>query len=114
MCSSDLAPAPPATPTRAEIAAIQREIQRAWIAPQGAAEVRALEVDLRVALDADGFVVAVATVDQARKARDPAFRRAADSAEAAVRNASPLPVPRDKASFFKQFVLRFEPPRQVN
>lgn len=100
---------PPSSPSRAEITAIQQKISRAWVPPAGA-DVRGLLIDLRVALDRDGTVLAVQTVDQARVARDDLFRRAAASAEAAVWRASPLPVPRDKAAFFKQFVLRFAPP----
>ncbi len=103
-------PAQPAQPTRAEIEAIQRKLQNAWVPPANAADVRRLQIDLRVALDSDGTVLAVSTVDQARLSRDALFRSAAASAEAAVWRASPLPVPRDKAAFFKAFVLSFVPP----
>jgi colicin import membrane protein len=103
-------PAAPAQPTRAEVAAIQRKVQNAWIPPPDAADVRRLQIDLRVALNSDGAVLAVRTVDQPRLLNDEVFRQAAESAEAAVWRASPLPVPRDKAQFFKQFTLRFAPP----
>ncbi len=97
-------------PTRREIEAIQRKVQRAWAPPAGPGDVRGLQIDLRVGLDSDGTVLLVQTVDRARLAADPLFRRAAESAEAAVWRASPLPVPLDKIQFFKQFVLRFAPP----
>jgi membrane protein involved in colicin uptake len=99
-----------APPTRAEISAIQLKIQRAWVAPADADAVRGLEVDLRVALESDGTVLDVRTIDQVRLAADRLYRAAAQSAEAAVRRASPLPVPRDKFQFFKQFTMRFVPP----
>src|SRR5262245_50203619 len=102
----------PAQPTRAEIEAIQRKVQNAWLPPANAADVRRLQIDLRVALDSDGTVLDVQTVDRARLASDELFRRAAESAEAAVWRASPLPVPRDKAAFLKSFVMRFAPPPQ--
>jgi hypothetical protein len=44
---------------------------------------------------------------------DSFWQAAADSARRAVRLASPLPIPRDKASQFQDFVLVFNPKQMI-
>ncbi|MBI3706485.1 MAG: TonB C-terminal domain-containing protein [Proteobacteria bacterium] len=100
---------PQLPPSMSEIDAIRQHIQQYWNPPVGAREAQNLVIDLRVAVDLDGSVRDVQIIDQARVNRDEFFRAAAESAERAVRRASPLPVPRDKYDQFRVFTLGFSP-----
>lgn len=89
--------------------AIRRHVEQYWNPPVGAREAHDLVVEVRVWLDPDGSVRDVRTIDDGRKQRDEFFRAAAESAERAVRRASPLPVPREKHDQFKVIILGFSP-----
>ncbi len=108
--SSSNAPSNPTQPlTMSEQDAIRQHVERFWNPPVGARDAQDLVVEVRVWVDPDGTVRDVRIIDQGRVARDEFYRAAAESAERAVRRASPLPVPRDKYDQFKVMVLGFSP-----
>lgn len=69
-------------------------------------------VVLRVSCSSDGTVVDAREIDKPANA-GPAWEAAAAGARRAVRLASPLPIPRDKASQFQDFVLEFNPKQMI-
>jgi len=104
------APSNPSQPlSMTEQDAIRQHIERFWNPPVGARDAESLVIEVRVWLDPDGTVRNVQTLDQARKNRDEFYRAAAESAERAVKMASPLPVPRAKHDQFKTLILGFSP-----
>jgi hypothetical protein len=92
-----------------EIDAIRRQIERCWNVPAGARDAKDLVVDIRVALAPDGEVISATPVDQARMARDPFYRVAAESAQRAVLTCSPLSMPQKSYEIWKDLLLTFDP-----
>ncbi len=84
-------------------ALIRQAVSREWLRPTGSPN--DLKATFRVRTIPSGDVVMVETV---KTSGDPVFDR---SAEAAIRRASPLPVPRDADSYeaFREFNFEFDP-----
>src|SRR5262249_3336149 len=81
----------------AEIRAVQEHVARFWYPRALSQGMRGQDfaVTVLVTVDADGTVREARAVDQTRVLQDPLYRQLADSAERAVRQASPLPVSHD-------------------
>jgi colicin import membrane protein len=82
---------------------IQRQVERNWLLPYGS--LPGLSCVLRITLTTEGKVL---DVQLTRSSGDPSFDR---SAIAAVRRASPLPVPPDPEvrAVFQSFNFKFTP-----
>lgn len=106
-----LRPAPGGTPVvfTDEAEAIGRKVLQAWAPPSpGAAAIDAV-IQVRVAVDRDGTVLGVRTVDEARMNRDPTYKQWAESLEDAIVRASPLPIPAERYEQFRLMILPFNP-----
>jgi outer membrane biosynthesis protein TonB len=88
---------------------IRQQIYPHWSIPGGVAEAENLVVELRIQLREDGTVTDVQILDSARLQRDPLYRAAAESARRAVRLASPLKIPPNRAELLRSLRLRFNP-----
>ena len=65
-------------------------------------------VKLKIFTNPDGSVVKVEILDVASYQKDPIYRAAADSARRAVKDCSPLPLPKNKYDLFKVFTYNFD------
>jgi hypothetical protein len=88
---------------------IRRQIYPHWSILGGMVEAENLIVDLRLQISEDGTVTDIQILDKARFQRDPLYRVAAESAQRAVRLASPLKIPPHRAELFRSLRLRFNP-----
>ncbi len=79
-----------------------------WQIPAGAQDADKMVVKLRISLQEDGSVTGVQIEGKPSDA-NVAWTAMADSAMRAVRLASPLPIPRDKADQFRSFTITFSP-----
>jgi hypothetical protein len=95
--------------TQSEKDALYRQITRNWILPGGAEHVEDVVVQLRIQVAPDRSVRRVIIQDQARLERDPTFRVVAESAYRAVERSSPLQLPPDKYTLWRDLVLNFSP-----
>ena len=95
-----------------EMDAIRAHVSKFWNIPAGAKDAANLIVEIRVTLMPDGTVTDAQVVNRPMLA-DSFWQAAADSARRAVRLASPLPIPRDKYSQFRDFVLVFNPKQMI-
>src|SRR5690606_21483898 len=94
--------------TMSEEDALRRQIERCWNVPAGARDGQDLIVEVRVSLNQDGSVRAASASPSARMG-DPFYRAAAESAVRAVHRCSPLLVPPDKYSLWREMTLTFNP-----
>jgi outer membrane biosynthesis protein TonB len=94
--------------TMSEEDALRRQIERCWNVPAGARDGQDLIVEVRVSLNQDGSVRDVRAAPSPRMS-DPFYRAAAESAVRAVQRCSPLNVPPDKYSSWKEMTLTFNP-----
>jgi hypothetical protein len=94
-----------------EMDALVRQLAQCWNIPAGARDAQNLNVDIRIQVNPDRTVRGIQIVDQARYASDAFFHAAADSAVRALRSpaCSPLQLPPDKASVWKDMVIGFNP-----
>ena len=82
-------------------------------APYAANELNKI-INLKIFTNPDGSVVNVQIIDVAFYKKDPVYRAAADSARRAVKDCSPLPLPKNKYDLFKICLLYTSPsPRDV-
>ncbi|MFN4090086.1 MAG: hypothetical protein ACK4QW_13745 [Alphaproteobacteria bacterium] len=95
--------------TLSEEDALRRQIERCWSVPSGARDGRDLIVEVRVSLNPDGSVRDARAVQSPRMASDPFYRAAAESAVRAVQRCSPLNVPPNKYSVWREMTLTFNP-----
>jgi hypothetical protein len=95
--------------TQAERDALYRQITRNWILPAGAEGIEDVVVQLRIVVGPDRGVRQIIYQDRARMERDPTFRAVAESAYRAVERSSPLQLPPDKYSLWRDLVLNFSP-----
>ena len=65
-------------------------------------------INLKIFTNPDGSVVDVEIVDIEYYKKDPVYRAAADSARRAVKDCSPLPLPKNKYDLFKVFTYNFD------
>lgn len=92
-----------------ELTVIMQHITKCWKPPLGAAGNDALIVDIIVALDKDGGVREARIKDRARYKSDRYFKIAAEEAQRATIECSPLPIPADKYEQMKLLELVFNP-----
>jgi hypothetical protein len=94
-----------------EMDALIQQLSKCWNIPAGARDAQNLNVDVRIQVNPDRTVRAIQIVDQARYNSDGFFRATADSAVRALRSpaCSPLALPPDKASLWKDMVIGFNP-----
>ena len=95
--------------TQAETDALYRQITRNWNPPVGAEDIKDVVVQLRIVVGPDRRVRQIIYQDRARMERDPTFRAVAESAYRAVERSSPLQLPPDKYSLWRDLVLNFSP-----
>jgi hypothetical protein len=95
--------------TQSERDALYRQITRNWILPAGAQHLEEIVVQLRIQVGPDRTVRGVVIQDQARLESDPTFRAVAESAYRAVERSSPLQLPPDKYTLWRDLVLNFRP-----
>jgi hypothetical protein len=95
--------------TQGERDALYHQITRNWILPRGAEGIEDVVVQLRVVVGPDRTVRRIEYQDAARMERDPTFRAVAESAYRAVERSSPLQLPPDKYSLWRDLMLNFNP-----
>lgn len=93
------------------ITRLRAKIGRCWNPPSAIAGAPTLIVDIIVGLDARGEVVSVRIKDAVRYASDDAFKLAAEAAERAFRECSPLipPLVPEDYEKWKSLQFRFDP-----
>lgn len=92
-----------------DITRISQHISKCWKPPLGAAGNDSLIVDIIVSLDRDGTVLEATIKDRGRYGRDSYFKAAADEAQRATIECSPLPIPADKYEQMKLLELGLNP-----
>ena len=93
--------------TATEIAILRNHVRQCWNAPYSANELNKI-INLKIFTNPDGSVVNVQIIDVAFYKKDPVYRAAADSARRAVKDCSPLPLPKNKYDLFKIFTFNFD------
>ena len=93
--------------TATEIAIIRNHVRQCWNAPYSANELNKI-INLKIFTNPDGSVVNVKILDVAFYQKDPIYRATADSARRAVKDCSPLPLPKNKYDLFKIFTFNFD------
>ena len=93
---------------------VEKQIYRCWIVPVGAKGVGKMQVVVRFSVDPDGSVRRPRVVDGERFARDPIFRIVAESAVRAVRQCSPLRLPRESYAQWRDIEMNFDLERALN
>jgi len=93
--------------TATEIAILRNHVRQCWNAPYSANELNKI-INLKIFTNPDGSVVNVEILDGAFYKKDPIYRAAADSARRAVKDCSPLPLPKNKYDLFKIFTFNFD------
>ena len=93
--------------TATEIDILRNHVRQCWNAPYSANELNKI-INLKIFTNPDGSVVNVQIIDVAFYKKDPVYRAAADSARRAVKDCSPLPLPKNKYDLFKIFTFNFD------
>ena len=93
--------------TATEIDILRNHVRQCWNAPYAANELNKI-INLKIFTNPDGSVVNVQIIDVAFYKKDPVYRAAADSARRAVKDCSPLPLPKNKYELFKIFTFNFD------
>ncbi len=93
--------------TATEIAILRNHVRQCWNAPYSANELNKI-INLKIFTNPDGSVINVEILDVAFYKKDPIYRAAADSARRAVKDCSPLPLPKNKYDLFKIFTFNFD------
>ena len=93
--------------TATEIAILRNHVRQCWNAPYSANELNKI-INLKIFTNPDGSVVNVKILDVAFYQKDPIYRATADSARRAVKDCSPLPLPKNKYDLFKIFTFNFD------
>ena len=93
--------------TAAEIDILRNHVRQCWNAPYAANELNKI-INLKIFTNPDGSVVNVQIIDVVFYKNDPVYRAAADSARRAVKDCSPLPLPKNKYDLFKIFTFNFD------
>ncbi|MDC0093216.1 hypothetical protein OAI86_02745 [Alphaproteobacteria bacterium] len=94
--------------SQTEIDKLENHIGKCWITSIGASEVKMM-IPLKISANLDGSINSVEIVDTNFYAKDTFYRATADSARRAVIDCSPLPLPKNKAKLFKNFIFDFDP-----
>jgi hypothetical protein len=92
-----------------DIDRLRNHIRDCWSPPPGASGADALIVDIIVRLDEDAQVQGVEVVDKARLRSDATFKAAAQAAQRAMFDCSPLPLPSDEYDTWKELEFEFNP-----
>ena len=93
--------------TATEIDILRNHVRQCWNAPYAANELNKI-INLKIFTNPDGSVVNVEIIDVVFYKKDPVYRAAADSARRAVKDCSPLPLPKNKYDLFKIFTFNFD------
>ena len=93
--------------TASELDILRYHVAQCWNVPYSANEMKKI-VRLKIFTNPDGSVVNVEILDVASYKKDPIYRAAADSARRAVKDCSPLPLPKNKYDLFKVFTYNFD------
>ena len=93
--------------TATEIDILRNHVRQCWNAPYAANELNKI-INLKIFTNPDGSVVNVQIIDVVFYKKDPVYRAAADSARRAVKDCSPLPLPKNKYDLFKIFTFNFD------
>ncbi len=93
---------------------VEKQIYRCWIVPVGAKGIGKMKVVVRFSVDPDGSVRRPRVVDGERFARDPVFRIVAESAMRAVRQCSPLRLPRESYAQWRDIEMNFDLERALS
>jgi outer membrane biosynthesis protein TonB len=93
--------------TISELDILRTHVAQCWNVPYSANEMNKI-VKLKIFTNPDGSVVKVEILDVVSYQKDPIYRAAADSARRAVKDCSPLPLPKNKYDIFKVFIYNFD------
>tara|TARA_B100000963_G_scaffold334232_1_gene327246 strand:- start:435 stop:1265 length:831 start_codon:yes stop_codon:yes gene_type:complete len=93
--------------TATEIDILRNHVRQCWNAPYSANELNKI-INLKIFTNPDGSVLKVEILDVAFYKKSPIYRAAADSARRAVKDCSPLPLPKNKYDLFKIFTFNFD------
>lgn len=93
--------------TKNEIITLKNHISNCWNPPFGASQVKE-KIRIKIKSNPDGSVIYTEIMDIDSYKRDPKYRAVADSARHAVKDCSPLPLPKNKYELWKTFVFNFD------
>ena len=108
-------PASQRQPSRIEVDAVAREVERqlsaCWRIEPGARGAEDHVVEIKVNLNPDGSVRQVKIVDVQRMVADAYYRSAAENARRAILSCSPFDLPLDQFEIWREMTLNFDPRR---
>ncbi len=93
--------------TASELDILRYHVAQCWNVPYSANQMEKI-IKLKIFTNPDGSVVNVKILDVTSYKDDPIYRAAADSARRAVKDCSPLPLPKNKYDLFKVFTYNFD------
>ena len=93
--------------TSSEINILRRHVSNCWNVPYSGNDLKDL-IKVKISANPDGSVINVEIMNIDLYKRDPIYRAVADSARNAVKECSPLPLPKDKYEAWKTFVFNFD------
>ena len=93
--------------TASELDILRYHVAQCWNVPYSANQMEKI-IKLKIFTNPDGSVVNVEILDVTSYKDDPIYRAAADSARRAVKDCSPLPLPKNKYDLFKVFTYNFD------
>lgn len=98
------------TLSASHVDALRSAIKQCWAVPAGLLDARNIAVEVHIELNPDGTVLSASIVDQARLAKDPNFKIAADAAYRAVVDPAcqPFPLPKDRYGVWKEIDITFD------
>ena len=94
--------------SQTDIDRLKNHIGKCWNMSIGASEVKTI-IPLKISANTDGTINSVEIVDTSFYRQDTFYRATADSARRAVLDCSPIPIPKNKSIFFRNFILDFDP-----
>ena len=90
-----------------EIDILRNHVAQCWVTPFTGKDLE-MNVDLKINANIDGSVTMVKIMDENKYMKNPVYRAVADSARRAVKDCSPLPLPKGKYELWKAFTFSFD------
>ncbi len=97
--------------TISEIDALRKQLAACWSIPVGAKNIENMVIEIHMLVNQDRTVKAAKILNQAHYKKDSFFKIAAEAALRAVKSpeCSPLELPADKYSLWKEIIVTFDP-----
>ena len=95
------------TLSNSEIQILRNHVSQFFSAPFSAKAIENIGIVLLINTNLDGTVTRVEIIDKSKYLKSPIFRASADAARRAVKDSSPLPLPKDKFDQWRSFTFTF-------